>query len=109
MRTVPVAMVVREGRADDAGHGPKPRLLDPFGGPQDGFDPEFPPSNTGWEGVTTTYDPWTDVGPPPYDWNKSWDWPDDWKEHLAEWRGGGDRDRDVARGVTCGSSESDDG
>ena len=62
-----------------------PKLLDPFGGPQDGFDPDFLPSWTGWEGVTTGYDPWMG-GPPPDDWEKPYDWPEDWKEHLAEWR-----------------------
>lgn len=66
-----------------------PELLDPFGGPQDGFDPEFLFSYTGWEGVTSGYDPWRDEGPPPGNWEKPDDWPDDWRDHLAEWRAEG--------------------
>jgi hypothetical protein len=62
------------------------RLLDPFGGPDDDFDPEFLPSYTGWEGVTTTHDPWRDEGPPPDDWVKPEDWPNEWRERIAGWR-----------------------
>jgi hypothetical protein len=62
------------------------RLLDPSGGPDDELDPEFLPWYSGWEGVTTDYDPWRDEGPPPDDWTKPEDWPDDWQAHISEWR-----------------------
>ena len=71
--------------ADDSENG-APRLRDSFGVSQEDVDPDFPPSYTGWEGVTTDYDPWKDEGPPPDEWVKPEDWPDDWWEHIAEWR-----------------------
>jgi hypothetical protein len=36
--------------------------------------------------VTTELEPWIDKGSPPTTWQRPWDWPEDWADHIAQWR-----------------------